>query len=135
MQCARSQIASLMMLLVVGATWGCGGADKPCMSMGSMSEVLGRAAIVRLDVYDANAHCDGATVADGAAPPTMSKVAAAGQPIKLDVPAGRHVLLLSAFGDAMRQVAQLIKSDLGLEVAFVHPDSVHGILSEVVARG
>jgi methylmalonyl-CoA/ethylmalonyl-CoA epimerase len=23
----------------------------------------------------------------------------------------------------------------GLEVAFVHPDSVHGVLSEVVARG
>ncbi|MDB4970464.1 MAG: Tryptophan synthase alpha chain [Myxococcales bacterium] len=70
------------------------------MSMGAMSDVLGRATLVRLDVYDANARCAGATVADGAAPPTLSKVASAGQPIKLDVPAGRHVLLLSAFGDA-----------------------------------
>ena len=109
MQCARSLIASLMMTFLVAVTVavgvavgvGCGGREKPCMSMGSMSELLGRAAIVRLDIYDGNAHCNGATVADGAAPPTLSKVAAAGQPIKLDVPAGRHVLLLSAFSDAM----------------------------------
>ncbi len=36
--------------------------------------------------------------------------------------------------------AELIDSEprqglFGLEVAFVHPDSVHGVLSEVVARG
>jgi len=36
--------------------------------------------------------------------------------------------------------AQLIDTEprpglFGLEVAFVHPDSVHGVLSEVVARG
>ncbi|MGZ3406894.1 MAG: hypothetical protein ACXVAN_10660, partial [Polyangia bacterium] len=85
-------------IALVGA--GCGGADAPCMSMGSMSDVVGRAQLVRLDVFDAGAHCDGARVADGAPAPTMSKVAGAGQPIKLDVPAGPHVLLLSAFGDA-----------------------------------
>ena len=28
--------------------------------------------------------------------------------------------------------AQLIKSNVGLEVAFVHPDSVHGVLVEVI---
>lgn len=38
------------------------------------------------------------------------------------------------------QGAELIDSEprqglFGLEVAFVHPDSVHGVLSEVVARG
>ncbi|HXU71878.1 MAG TPA: hypothetical protein VN947_21235 [Polyangia bacterium] len=82
------------------AVAGCGGGDTPCMSMGQMSDVLSRAQMVRLDVYDASAHCDGARVADGAPPPALSKVSVAGQPIKLDVPAGHHVLLLSAFADA-----------------------------------
>src|SRR4051794_37974337 len=58
-------------LLCAGTVAGCGGADAPCMSMGAMSEVVGRAQLVRLDVYDAGAHCDGARVADGAPPPTM----------------------------------------------------------------
>lgn len=70
------------------------------MSMGQMSDVLGRAQLVRLDIYDGGAHCDGARVADGAPPPSLSKSAVAGQPIKLDVPAGHHVLLLSAFADS-----------------------------------
>jgi hypothetical protein len=70
------------------------------MSMGPMSDVIGRAQLVRLDVYDNGAHCDGARVADGAPPPSLSKSAASGQPIKLDVPAGHHVLLLSAFADS-----------------------------------
>ena len=67
--------------------------------MGQMSDVLARASLVRLDVYDASAHCDGTRLADGAPPPMMSKSAATGQPIKLDVPAGHHTLLLSAFAD------------------------------------
>lgn len=70
------------------------------MSMGAMSDVLAHAQLVRLDVYDAGARCDGARIADGAAPPMLSKAAVAGQPITLDVPAGHHVLLLSAFADA-----------------------------------
>ncbi len=104
MQCARVAIALLLgsfgVTLVGVGIGGCGGGEAPCMSMGSMSDVIGRAALVRLDVYDASAHCDGARVADGAPPPTLSKVAAAGRPIELDVPAGHHVLLLSAFADA-----------------------------------
>ena len=68
--------------------------------MGAMSSVLARAQLVRLDVYDANARCDGARIADGATAPMMSKAAVAGQPITLDVPAGHHALVLSAFADA-----------------------------------
>ena len=64
-----------------------------------MSDVLAAAQLFRLDVYDASARCDGPRVADGAAPPTMSKFASAGQSIKLDVPAGHHALVLSAFAD------------------------------------
>jgi methylmalonyl-CoA epimerase len=46
----------------------------------------------------------------------------------------------SALADLAEQGAELIDAVpreglFGLEVAFVHPDSVHGILSEVVARG
>jgi methylmalonyl-CoA epimerase len=46
----------------------------------------------------------------------------------------------SALADLTAQGAELIDAApreglFGLEVAFVHPDSVHGILSEVVARG
>jgi methylmalonyl-CoA/ethylmalonyl-CoA epimerase len=46
----------------------------------------------------------------------------------------------SALADLARQGADLIDAApraglFGLEVAFVHPESVHGILSEVVSRG
>jgi methylmalonyl-CoA epimerase len=46
----------------------------------------------------------------------------------------------SALADLAERGAELIDASpreglFGLEVAFVHPDSVHGILSEVVARG
>ncbi len=46
----------------------------------------------------------------------------------------------AALADLAEQGAELIDAApreglFGLEVAFVHPDSVHGILSEVVARG
>jgi methylmalonyl-CoA epimerase len=46
----------------------------------------------------------------------------------------------TALAELTEQGAELIDTApraglFGLEVAFVHPDSVHGILSEVVARG
>jgi methylmalonyl-CoA/ethylmalonyl-CoA epimerase len=45
-----------------------------------------------------------------------------------------------ALASLAEQGAELIDEEprhglFGLEVAFVHPDSVHGVLSEVVARG
>jgi hypothetical protein len=96
MQCASVRRAALVLTILVG---GCGGGDKPCLSMGAMSDVLAQAQLFRLDVYDASARCDGAEIADGAAPPLMSKFASAGQSITLDVPAGHHALVLSAFAD------------------------------------
>jgi methylmalonyl-CoA epimerase len=46
----------------------------------------------------------------------------------------------AALARLAEQGAELIDSEprqgmFGLEVAFVHPDAVHGVLSEVVARG
>ncbi len=48
--------------------------------------------------------------------------------------------LPAALADLAARGAELIDSAprpglFGLEVAFVHPDSVHGVLAEVVARG
>jgi methylmalonyl-CoA/ethylmalonyl-CoA epimerase len=53
------------------------------------------------------------------------------QPLGKDTPVGRF---LAKRGPGMHHVAYEV-TDLGLEVAFVHPDSVHGVLSEVVSRG
>ena len=48
--------------------------------------------------------------------------------------------LRAAVSDLARQGVELIDAEprhgiFGLEVAFVHPESVHGVLSEVVSRG
>jgi methylmalonyl-CoA/ethylmalonyl-CoA epimerase len=45
-----------------------------------------------------------------------------------------------ALADLAEQGAELIDAEpreglFGLEVAFVHPESIHGVLSEVVSRG
>jgi methylmalonyl-CoA epimerase len=46
----------------------------------------------------------------------------------------------SALADLAAQGAELIDSEpreglFGLEVGFVHPESIHGVLTEVVSRG
>ena len=46
----------------------------------------------------------------------------------------------AALADLTEQGAELIDAEprrglFGLEVAFIHPDSVHGVLSEVVSGG
>jgi methylmalonyl-CoA/ethylmalonyl-CoA epimerase len=48
--------------------------------------------------------------------------------------------LPAALSDLARQGAELVdvaprQGMFGLEVAFIHPQSVHGVLSEVVSRG
>jgi hypothetical protein len=64
------------------------------------SALIKQAAVVRLDVYGENARCEGSTLAPGAPPPTQSETVTAGKTLTLDVLAGHHVLLLSAFRDA-----------------------------------
>jgi len=76
-------------------------------------------------------------------------------PLGVDTPVGRflashgpgmhHVAyevddLRAALSDLARQGAELVDAAprqgmFGLEVAFIHPQSVHGVLSEVVSRG
>ena len=57
----------------------------------------------------------------------------------LRVGAGR-VELLASLGELSAQGAELIDEHprqgmFGLEVAFVHPDSMHGVLAEIVSGG
>ncbi len=93
----------LLGMIAIGAIGaiaaGCKQPAAPCMTMSPPSELVGRAALLRLDVYSSDVHCAGATVTPGSPPPTLSKEVAGGQPIMLDIPAGQHALLLSAFAD------------------------------------
>src|SRR5437763_7854343 len=90
---------AIVLATVAGA--GCKPLAKPCASMSaSASALVKQAAVVRLDVYGASARCHGNTLAPGAPPPSQSKTVSAGKPLTVDVPAGPHVLLLSAFKHA-----------------------------------
>src|SRR5258708_7047077 len=66
-------------LAVLLATAGaCTSRGQPCMSMSPPGELVQRAAILRLDVYDGSAPCAGATIAPRAPPPSPSNVVADG---------------------------------------------------------
>ncbi|MCU1283415.1 MAG: hypothetical protein JWM53_6961, partial [bacterium] len=58
------------------------------------------AAMVRLDVYGASAHCADGQLAAGAGAPILSHSYAQGQAISLDVPPGQHAIVLSTFADS-----------------------------------
>jgi hypothetical protein len=79
---------------------GCKVAAKTCPAMAAnTSSLLQQAAVVRLDIYGGGAQCKGDTLAPGAPAPTESQTVSAGKSLTIDVPAGHHVLLLSAFRD------------------------------------
>lgn len=89
----------LLCMAVAVAGPGCKAQQGACASMG-VGDLLMRAAIVRLDVYSGSIGCDGDTIAAGAPAPSQTSVVKEGEAIKLDVPAGRHVLVVSAFSDS-----------------------------------
>jgi len=68
--------------------------------MAPPSAILQGAAALRLDVYDGDVACAGNQLSHDAGTPAHSETAQPGQPFKLDLPSGHHVLLLSAFSDA-----------------------------------
>jgi hypothetical protein len=84
------------------ASLGCGSGvtKRACMGGSAPSPLVTDAAMVRLDVYGANAHCVDGQLAAGAGAPVQSQTFAQGQPIKLDVPPGPHAIVLSTFADA-----------------------------------
>lgn len=88
--------------IAAGAVVGCGPKSVKRACMGGAAgdnPLLSGASLVRLDVYDASAQCDGSLLGAGATAPTMSRTFAAGDPITLDVPPGMHTLVLTTFAD------------------------------------
>lgn len=98
----------LRSLILIGAgatllaTASCGPKviKRACMGSGTDNPLVAGAAMVRLDVYGAGAHCaDGSTLAAGAGAPIFSRSYLQGQAISADVPPGPHALVLSTFAD------------------------------------
>ncbi|HEX6837869.1 MAG TPA: hypothetical protein VF334_14925, partial [Polyangia bacterium] len=87
--------------LLAAASCGPKVTKRACMGSGTDNPLVADAAMVRLDVYGADAHCaDGSTLASGAGAPILSRSYSQGQAISLDVPPGPHALVLSTFADA-----------------------------------
>ena len=99
----RSSIFVAAGVAVLALVAGCGpkAIKRACMGSGTDNPLVSGAAMVRLDVYGANAHCaDGATLQAGAGAPILSRSYAQGQPITADIPPGPHALVLSTYADA-----------------------------------
>jgi len=73
---------------------------KPCLSMGSGSDLVTGAQLTRIDVYGASVHCNGAVVAAGSGAPDSSKSFSKGQKVSLDIAPGQHTFELTTFSDA-----------------------------------
>ncbi len=93
------RLASTIWLCLAVSLSGCKKESPNCPTMG-VSAILMSAALVRLDVYSGGIGCNGDVIAAGAPAPSQTSVVKEGVAIKLDVPAGRHVLVVSAFADA-----------------------------------
>ena len=89
-----------MIWAVLGAI-ACAGCDSstPCVTMKAPNDLVTRAALLRLDVYGADGSCAGTDAAPGSGTPTTTRYPH-GEAIALDVPPGRHTLVLFAFADA-----------------------------------
>ncbi|HEX6835138.1 MAG TPA: hypothetical protein VF334_01125, partial [Polyangia bacterium] len=90
---------------VIAALWlvaGCGPGKvtRDCMGAGDMGALVSNAALLRLEVYGAMAHCHGNDLAPGAGVAVASHTFAHGEPITLDVPAGAHALVLTTYADS-----------------------------------
>jgi len=67
---------------------------------GDSNPLVTDAAMLRLDVYGAGAHCADGQLAAGAGTPILSHTYANGEAISLDVPPGQHAIVLSTFADS-----------------------------------
>lgn len=96
---APREKALLVALLVALAACDDAGAP-PCVQMPAMSDLLTGAALVRVDVYDgATVDCAG-TIASTTAAPLLTRTFAGGQSLRLDIPPGLRVVVLTTFSDA-----------------------------------
>ena len=85
---------------------GCGGSPLkvPCMTLSGPSELVNRAGALRLDLYAATVHCDGAGVPADAAP-ISTNLFAPNQPITREVPPGHHAVVLTSYADSAATTA------------------------------
>lgn len=97
----RTTIATIALAVACG---GCGDKvmHRACMggAGGGDNPLLTGAALLRLDVFGADAHCDGGLLAPGAGAAIMSHSYARGEPITLDIPPGQRTLVLTTYADA-----------------------------------
>jgi hypothetical protein len=92
-----SVVGAVGALFSVSFVSACGTSTCTAMEPGELAR---GARLFRIDVYDgAAARCDGSGLAAGAPAPLLSRSAAAGQPLTIDVPPGRRTLVLIAFAD------------------------------------
>jgi hypothetical protein len=92
---------SRTLAVLVGAAallMGCGG--DSCTSIIDPEGLWNHAALVRLDVYGADAHCGVGGVAVGADAPQSSSRFLPTDPIGFDVSPGHHTIVLTLFADA-----------------------------------
>ena len=103
---------------------GCGPQPlkRACIGGGS-SELVSGAAVLRLDVYGAMAHCAGDALAASVGPPITSHSYQSGEPIKLDVPPGQYALVLTSYADSaaailLGQACSEVTLQAGSQVCF-----------------
>jgi hypothetical protein len=78
---------------------GVAGCGTPCANVSDPSGVWSRAALARVDVYDASASCDGDRVF-GAAVPQVSRTFPPNGKVDLDTTPGHHTVVLTLYADA-----------------------------------
>ena len=90
----------VMVVVLAVPVGGCGpSAMKSECAGGSTSALVTGAALFRLEVYGAAAHCAGHTLAPNAGVPVAEHSYTAGEPITLETPNGPHTLILTAYAD------------------------------------
>jgi Stigma-specific protein, Stig1 len=97
---------TIIMLFASFALFGCDPKreQRPCMNMGNPGALVSDAELIRIDVYGASVHCDGASVPAGIGAPDMSRTFTRGQKVQLDVPPGHHTFVLTTFSDGAASI-------------------------------
>jgi hypothetical protein len=96
--CAVSSTAFLV--AAVGLVAACSNAPHGCINLSRNNPLVSGAASFRLDVYAAGAGCASDSVPLGGSQLLVSHAYGKSDPIVLNVPAGKHTVVLTTFADA-----------------------------------
>ena len=90
----------LVAVMLAAPLAGCGpSVIRSACDGGGTGPLVSGAAIFRVEVYGAAAHCAGNTLAAGAGVPVAEHSFAPGEPITLEAPNGPHAVILTAYAD------------------------------------